>query len=178
VTSGGRSNVVTIFVARLTDPAAGARRLHFRVVTSNPDGGREHTQCDPLVARRRHGDLAPRAQGPFGAVAALDRTLVAFRTLDTLRTFRAFRALIALRPLIALRALEALRPIVTLGAIGALRSVPARLAVLPITIAARRWALVVAIIIFSGLVLGAGRFFVAIAIFIVTRAALILFFEA
>ena len=174
MTSGGRSNVVAIFITRLAHSAAGTRRLRFRVVIANPDRGRENTNRDTLIACRRDGDFATRACGPFRPVAALGGAIVSLRTLCLVIALRTLCLVIALR---TLRPVKALGTLIAFGPVGALRAFSARFAVLTIAVAARRWALLIAILIVVCLIVGAGRLFVTIAIFFITRAALILFFE-
>ncbi len=179
---GGGSDVVTIFIARLADPAAGTRRLHFRVVIANPDCGREDTDSDAFFILCHRCKLAARTHGSFYTIAAIG-PLIAVReggpfillALIIFRTFIPFRSIVALGAVVALRPLVA---IVTSRPIRALRAIAARFAVLTTAVAARRGTLAVAFIFLVRLTLGAGGPFVAITIFIITRAALILFFEA
>ncbi len=188
--SGGRSDVVTAFVARLANAAARTHSFYFGLVTSNPNSRWEDTDRDAFFAFRQRRQLTAWAHGPLGAAAL--GTLIALRERGTLIALRergtfSLLAVIILRPLVALRALAALRAIIAFGTlvtvvargpIGALRAFAARFAVMAIAIAARRGALLLIIVTVTRLIVGAGRFLVAVAIFFVTRAALILFLEA
>ena len=104
-------------------------------------------------------------------------TARSLRTLGTLRTLGAFGAL---GPVVALGAIGALRPVRTLSAFGAVVAIGAlrAVAVLAVAVAARRGALLVAVVVVVRLIVGTGRFLVAVAIILVARAALILFLEA
>ncbi len=103
-------------------------------------------------------DLAARAHR---ALAAFD----AFNTLRLVLTLGAFGTVASLGTVVALRALGALLAILTI-------------AVLSITVAARRGTLLLAIIVILALILGGNRFVAALVIVLVAAATLILLLEA
>ncbi len=145
------------------------------IVLADPDRGGQDADRDTLFAFDRLRDLAPRARGTVVAFGndRMFATLGGGGTLGTLAVIalRALGTVLALGPVVALGA------ILALGTIAALRAFASRFAVLTIAVAARRGTLVLAIVIVVRLMVGAGHLFVAIAIFFITRATLILFLE-
>ncbi len=143
------------------------------IVLANPDRGGQDADRDALFTFDRLRRLAPRARGTVVAFGN-DRMFTTLGGGGTLAVvaLRAFGTVLALGPVVALGA------ILALGTIVALRAFAARFAVLTIAVAARRGALVLAVVIVVRLIVGAGHLLVAIAIFFITRAALILFLKA
>ncbi len=150
--SGCGCNFFAVFVARLAHAATGSWSLAFGIVIADPDRGREDAERDALIAFHLLWDVAARAHGPLGAILSVA----------------------AVGPILAIGALRAIVPVGTLGALRALAILT--VAVLAITVAARRGALLLAVVV--RFTVGTGHFIVAILVTLVAARALILLLEA